>query len=281
MQRSNRVLWLGAAAATVVVVAALLWWRYRVPSPEAATPAPPAVAQAEPAPPPAAVPVIKYPIQSEPAAAPQPLPALDQSDAQVSQALTALLGKRSVLSLLQTDGFVRRFVATIDGLPREQAASRLWPVNPTGARFLVSTRGADAVIDADNTLRYTPFVLLVENADVGQAVSLYVRLYPLFQQAYEELGYPNKYFNDRVVEVIDHLLAAPEPPGPVPVRLVEVRGPMQVTRPWVHYEFVDPELEALSTGQKLMVRVGPVNERRLKARLKAVRTALAGSDAPR
>jgi len=57
--------------------------------------------------------------------------------------------------------------------------------------------------------------------------------------------------------------------------LIELRGPMRMTRPWVHYEFADPELEALSAGQKLMVRVGPVNESRLKARLRAFRTALA------
>lgn len=278
--QTNRVLWLSAAATMVVVAALLGWYLYRVPSPEAPAPAVSEVAPAPPAVVPAA-PSIKYPIQSAPAAAPQPLPALDQSDAHLSQALTALLGKRSVLSLLQTDGFVRRFVATVDGLPREQAASRLWPVNPTSARFLVAPRRADAVIDADNALRYTPFVLLIENTNVEQVVSLYTRLYPLFQQAYEELGYPNKYFNDRVVEVIDHLLAAPEPPGPLQVRLVEVRGPMQMTRPWVHYEFVDPALESLSTGQKLMVRVGTVNELRLKARLRAVRRALAGSDLPR
>lgn len=59
------------------------------------------------------------------------------------------------------------------------------------------------------------------------------------------LGYPNGYFNDRVVEVIDHLLATPQPDEPV--RLV---------RPHVLYEFADPELEALSSGQKLMLRVG-------------------------
>ncbi len=39
-------------------------------------------------------------------------------------------------------------------------------------------------------------------------------------------------------------------------------------------EFADPALEALSSGQKIMLRDGPVNERRLKARLPEFRRAI-------
>jgi hypothetical protein len=94
-------------------------------------------------------------------------------------------------------------------------------------------------------------------------VAVYVRFYPLFQQQYEELGYPGKYFNDRLVEVIDHLLAAPE-----------VQGPIRVTQPKVLYEFADPKLEALSAGQKIMVRMGAENAVKVKAKLREIRSAL-------
>ena len=40
------------------------------------------------------------------------------------------------------------------------------------------------------------------------------------------------------------------------------------------YEFTDPSLDALSAGQKLMVRMGVANERRLKARLRELRALL-------
>ena len=46
-------------------------------------------------------------------------------------------------------------------------------------------------------------------------------------------------------------------------------------RPWVSYEFVDPKLESLSAGQKMLVRMGPVNERRMKAKLKELRALVA------
>ena len=61
------------------------------------------------------------------------------------------------------------------------------------------------------------------------------------------------------------------------LRLVEVKGEVPSTRPWTRYEFADPELEALSAGQKIMVRVGPENERRLKAKLAQFRQQVAGT----
>jgi hypothetical protein len=131
-------------------------------------------------------------------------------------------------------------------------------------------------IGPDNSARYTPLVLLAESVSAQKAAAVYQKLYPLFQQAYEELGYPGRHFNDRLVTVIDHLLQAPEPVGPVQVKLVEIKGEVPSERPWVHYEFVDPQLQSLSAGQKMMVRVGLVNERRLKARLRDFRAQVAG-----
>jgi hypothetical protein len=121
-------------------------------------------------------------------------------------------------------------------------------------------------MSAANYARYASFVHLVESTDPKTLATVYFRLYPLFQQAYEDLGYPGKFFNDRLVEVIDHLLAAPEP-----------QGPIELVQPKVFYQFADPRLEDLSAGQKLMVRMGPANERALKGRLRDFRTELVQS----
>ena len=43
-----------------------------------------------------------------------------------------------------------------------------------------------------------------------------------------------------------------------------------------HYTFADPTFESLSVGQKLMIRIGPDNERVLKAKLRSVRALLLG-----
>jgi len=101
--------------------------------------------------------------------------------------------------------------------------------------------------------------------DARQAVAWYVRYYPLFQQAYRELGYPRGYFNDRLVAAIDNMLAAPDLTAPIAL----VRGD-------TYYRFVDPSLQGLSAGQKLLLRMGPANAAKLKAKLREVRAALVG-----
>jgi len=103
----------------------------------------------------------------------------------------------------------------------------------------------------------------VQAADVKSLAALYRRLYPLFQQAYEDLGYPGKYFNDRLVEVIDHLLETPEIAAPIPLE-----------QPRVFYTYADASLEARSAGQKLLIRMGPANARIVKAKLRELRAEI-------
>ena len=40
----------------------------------------------------------------------------------------------------------------------------------------------------------------------------------------------------------------------------KVEGPIELQQPKVLYTFADPDLEALSSGQKIMVRIGLENE---------------------
>ncbi|KZK28537.1 hypothetical protein A4F85_12270 [Delftia sp. GW456-R20] len=274
-------------AAAVLAAAALggaAWWYWWRPAP--VPEAPPEVAQApaqstqpsEPEPVPA--PELTEP-QNPVDALEQPasgLPALQDSDAHVAQALNGLLGRDKAGSFLQMEGFVRRAVATVDNLTRSQAPARLWPVHPAPQRFTVegaAEAGEAQAIAPANAARYKAFVTFAESIPMDGAVKLYARLYPLFQTAYEDLGYPSRYFNDRLIAVIDHLRAAPEPAGPVQVRLTKVEGEVPSIQPWVRYEYADPELQALSSGQKMLVRVGLDNERRLKAVLGELRRRIA------
>lgn len=270
-----------AYVAAGVLLAALVgigawWWRHAPLSPAPTTEAAPVpLAVPTPEPPPASAAGVRHPIDVPTAS--EPGTALPD----IETALVELFGRKSVLALFQIDGFVRRVVATVDNLGREHAPPRLWPVNPAEGRFLVDRQGPREVAGVDNGLRYTPFVLLIETVDLRQAVTIYTRFYPQFQQAYEELGYPGRYFNDRLVEVIDQLLATPEPPGPPALRLPTINGPVRPQRPWLLYEFEDPALASLSAGQKILLRMGPVNERRMKARLGELRRLVTAAAPPR
>ena len=127
---------------------------------------------------------------------------------------------------------------------------------------MTAGEGDAVVLGAANFARYAPWIELVDSLDANAAAALYKRLYPQFQSAYENLGNPDGYFNDRVVEVIDHLLSAPEAPATI-----------SLVRPNVYYEFADPALEGQSAGRKLLLRMGPGNAARVKAKLREIRAA--------
>ena len=269
-----------AAALACAVAAAAAWWYWLRPE-QATTVAPPPVAaapEAPVAPPPmheASGP--QNPVDALAPADPA-LPALAESDQRVTALLAELLGRDKLASFLVSDGFVRRVVATVDNLARAHAPSRMWPVQPMPQRFVVDDQGdAGTTISAANAARYSAFLTFAEAVPLDSAVALYARLYPLFQQAHEELGYPKQYFNDRLVAVLDHLLLAPEPQGPLRVKLTPVNTDVPNLRPWVRYELVDPALESLSSGQKILVRMGPANEARAKALIRELRKRVATS----
>ncbi|WP_019559202.1 DUF3014 domain-containing protein [Caldimonas manganoxidans] len=248
----------------------LVWERQMRPAASEAAVASPAsqVRPSEaPAPPVEAAPTLQHPVDRLAVAASADADAHDRSGETVLKALNRLLGRQAVQRFLLTDDFVRRVVATTDQLARPQAPSRLWPVAPAPGRFQVESRQGRTVIAAANADRYEPFVRFIESIDLTAAAALYVRHYGRFQAAYEELGYPGRYFNDRMVAVVDHLLDCPEPTEPVAVRLPEVQGPVQPARPWVMYEYEDARLQTLSAGHKLMLRLGPDQRQRLKERL--------------
>ena len=158
------------------------------------------------------------------------------------------------------EALVRHIVATVDNLPRRTYAQRLSPVNPVGGLLATTGKDEGLVLAPENAARYAPWVQLVEKLDARRVVAIYVHYYPLFQQAYVELGYPQGYFNNRLVQVIDHLLAAPA-----------VEGPVRLVVRHVLPEFADPALESESAGRKILFRMGPANAAVVKAKLLAIR----------
>jgi len=265
---------IAALLLTALGLGGLYWWQFRSrPSTERPATPPVAEAPAEPASAAASVPAILNPIDPSLAAS---VPASGDAQAAWRHGLTELLGQSALVRFVQSDDFSRRLVVTVDNLARSHAAPRLWPVNPTPGRFSVSGNGELRNIAAENASRYTPLVNMITAVDAKQAAALYVHMYPQLQKTYEELGYPGRYFNDRVVEVIDHLLETPEPSAAGPLmQLTEVKGTVPSTQPWLRYEFADSDLQSLSSGQRILLRVGPAHRQALKAKLAELRKLLA------
>lgn len=259
--RSRSIGWIALVVIIIVAAGGYYYWERHGVLP--APPPPPMVAPAKLAPPPApasSAPAIRHPIEA-PAAA--PVPALGESDAALRDALEKLFGEKAFAALFHPDRIILRIVATVDSLPRKTAPENMMPLKPAPGALATSGEGEQAVIAPENAARYAPYVQLARAIDAKAAVDLYVRFYPLFQEAYRQLGFPTGYFNDRLVAAIDDLLAAPEP-----------KGPVKLVRPKVLYQYADPDLEGRSAGQKIMIRMGSANAAIVKAKLREIRAQL-------
>ena len=255
-----------AVAAVAAFVGYLYYPTQRQPeAPEAPVASAPAVAPQAPAKdePPATPGVPLAPLQPS-------LPALDNSDALARDSIVALIGRKAFDERVAPDQLIRRIVATVDNLPRPTASRHKMPLDPVPGAFAASGTADEPQVDVANFARYEPFVRVMESLDARALVYSYVRAYPLFQRAYEELGYPGKHFNDRLVQAIDDMLGAPQ-----------IDAPIKLVRPRVLYEYADPDLEARSAGQKIVMRMGGANAARVKAKLREIRREIFAASTPR
>lgn len=197
-----------------------------------------------------------------------PLPALVESDEYFKMDLAGLFGS-GVSEMLVDTAVIEKIVATVDNLPRGHVAEKIRPISGVVGAYLADGQddSGQYTINTANYARYDFLVNLLAGADVEVLVEIYQRYYPLFQEAYTGLGYPGGYFNDRAIAVIDHLLETPE-----------IQEPVELVRPHVLYEYADPDIEALSSGQKILVRMGDEHAVRVKQFLEELRVLIAATN---
>ncbi len=185
------------------------------------------------------------------------------SDKAIAAALGNLPGREQLLRFVLPADIVQKIVLTIDNLPGDSMSMQYRAVVSTPGSFQIERRDGEPAIAARNARRYEGFVAFASGLDTRRLVALYKRFYPLFQKTYRSIGYPEGHFNDRVVQAIDDLLAAPSPAGAI-----------FLDQPRILYEFAESSLERRSVGQRIMIRVGPEHAAKLKAKLRELRAVL-------
>ena len=251
----------------VILLAGAAWYSFMRPVDPVHELPPPVIAPASTTTrdqsPPVPEKAVVYPeFEPAPATPPEPLPVLNESDTDVKQALADIAGADPLTQYLVTDNVISRVVASIDSLTSRQVPVHINPIRPAENKFLVDKEGETLVLSAQNFARYDGYVGLLQNMDAGLLTTFYNRYYPLFQQAWEENGGLGS-FNDRLFEVIDNLLQTPDIPGPV-----------YLTKYEAVYLFEDPALEAMTAGQKVLVRMGSANASIVKQKLTQLKTGL-------
>jgi hypothetical protein len=201
-------------------------------------------------------------VEPEPVEIQPPLPEVGDSDTAIKQALVEITGAAPLAEYLVKTQAVSRMVATIDSLTARQVPPPINPVKPAGGNFATDTEGERVVMSAENFARYDGHVTLVQNVDIDALLAFYEVYSPLFQSAWEDNG-GKGLFTDRLLVVIDHLLETPDIPGPV-----------YLVKPEAFYLFEDPDLEAMTAGQKILVRMGSANAEVVKEKLRDISTKL-------
>jgi len=205
------------------------------------------------------------------------LPELAESDESVLESLSDLTGDASLRRFFVSDNVVSRFVATVDSLTSRQVPGQIMIVQDLNGTFVASAdEQAETIIRSPegdpipqfilnpaNYQRYEAQVAMFEALDAQELANLYRHYAPLLQEAYVDLGYPDGDFDARLIEVIDSLLATPD-----------LKEPPRLVKPEAFYLFADPALEGLPAGQKILLRMGPLNAQRVKAKLQEIRAAL-------
>jgi len=244
--------WIAAVAVIAAVVVGAYFFFGRRPAAPAATPP-----EAE---------------TSTPAPAPQPLggpaqaadvPPLDESDAFVRQLVSGLSAHPVVSAWLATNGLIRNFVVVVENIAEGTTpAVHLQALRPKGG-FQTIERNGQTYLDPKSYDRYNGLADAVSSVDAAGAASLYTTLKPRIEQAYGDLGFPNRPFDRALEQAIVRLLDTPV-----------VDGPVRLTPKGIGYGFADQQLEALTPAQKQLFRMGPRNIRIVKEKLREVGVAL-------
>lgn len=196
---------------------------------------------------------------------PDPLPGLNNSDPFVLAQIDDLQNSNAILRQLTTMQIIRKFVVLVDGMSRGDIPDRDLPVTRSVADIGV-TEISEELYRLDPA-SYTRFNLLVNTfaaLDNAQVAGIYERVTPLLDEAFAELGYPDRTFSAALRQAMNNVLQAQLP-----------RGEILLNRPSVHYRFADPGLESRTDLEKLLIRMGPENAAKVQNKVRELSSLLA------
>lgn len=191
------------------------------------------------------------------------LPPLIRSDATVIDLARGLSTHPQFATWLATQNVIERLVAAVANIA--EGASPITSVSflrPAGG-FAVKDREGRTFVDPRSYERYDLVAEVFASVDPQGCEAVYRTTRPLLEQAYREIGYPDRTFDDVLAQAIATLLATPVVDGDIEVR------PLVTT-----YAFANPKLEALALVQRHFLRMGPRNMRLIQAQLRAIASAL-------
>jgi len=218
-------------------------------------PEPPAIREDTDLPPPPGEPAVS--------GAPLVLPSLGESDDFLRKLVETLAGTPLAQGWLAAEGLIGRFVAAVDNIAEGHSPRGHLTTLKVAGDFTVLDDGGRITLDPRSYRRYDAVAGFFADLDAGGSADLYRALRPLFQEAYRDLGYPDRSFDKTFEKAIRLLLDVPV-----------VEGEIELLKGELAYHFEDPLLEGLSPAAKHLLRMGPANTVRIQGSLRRLAAAL-------
>lgn len=188
---------------------------------------------------------------------------LNNSDQPVREMLSVCSTHQKFVSWLKQSNLIRRCVAAVDNVSNGVSPAAHLGFMLKRAGFKAIKQGDQVKVDPMGYIRFQPVAIALVSMDTGELVAMYKKLLPLLEEAYQELGYPDKKFRRTLVEAFDVLLKTP---------LLE--GDILLEEKVTSYAFKDQRLEALNDAQKHLLRMGPQNAAKILDKIKEISVAL-------
>jgi len=183
--------------------------------------------------------------------------ALEGSDSAVRDLIKGLSADPVFAQWILGKDLIRKFTAAVDNIAQGSSPRPHIDFFKTKKEFSVEWKNGIAYVDPASFSRYDVVADVFSSLDEEETVTLLRRMKPVFQEAYGELGYPDKDFGQTLLKAIDEILRVPVPSDDMAVELDVVT-----------YTYTDPDLEKLSDAQKHVLRMGPDNIRIIQSKLK-------------
>ena len=187
----------------------------------------------------------------------EPLPALSDSDDFVEAKTLAIANGMKIAPMIVKKDIARQFVVFVDNLAQGDLVRKASPLKGPDTQFSVSEITNKTFLNPDGYHRYDVYANFIAGLSDKDLITTYTELKPLFTEAFTELGYNDVDFDKRMQQAFSMIINAPI-----------IEDPIELSSISVNYKYVNPNLEALPNAQKLLLRMGPENTRKIKAAVK-------------
>lgn len=193
-------------------------------------------------------------------------PEVTKDDSWVMTQITSLIPNSAVTNLLKQEDIISNFVVFVDNASRGELVAKFSPLQDPGGSFIADEVDGDLLtykLNESSFSRYDMYAELFASLPVEKSLEIYAGLADEIDQAHMELGYESGTFDRKLKRAIGYLIDTPI-----------LTDDVTLVAPSAMFQFAEPELESLLAIQKLLLRMGPENQQKVRGKLVELRDSL-------